>query len=160
MERLVMRRQLTRIKKQKRPFAPDYFYIVEVNNMYQFRDRESHMVLSTTTSLEEVKRCIITILKRYKNYDQYLKAFHSLSESTVSEKQRVSREKEYKRKGHIYSNDLDQLINEYNAKHNKAEEIRRTSFISSPVVEPVPPKAHIPTPPTPLNKKLRRSRLL
>lgn len=150
-------RKLTRIRKQKRPFTPDLFYIIEVNSIYQFRHRESHMVLSTATSLSELRRCIVLVLNRYKTYDHYLKAFNSLSESAVTEKQKVTREKEYKREGHKYQYIIEDLIREYYIERHEIEDRRHTPLVT-PIHEPKVTPNNIITP-RPLSKRVRRNRL-
>lgn len=151
-------RKLNRLRKQKRPFTPDLFYIIEVNSIYQFRHRESHMVLSTATSLSEVKRYIVLILNRYKNYDQYLKAFNSLSGSAVTEKQKVTREKEYKRVGHKYTDVLKDIITEFYSERKEIEE-RRRNPLNVPIHEPIVTPNNTIITPRPLSKRIRRNRL-
>ena len=150
-------RQLQRLKRQRRPFTHEVFYIYEVNNLFPLRDRNSHMVISTAGSLAEIKRCMVVILNRYKNYDQYLKAISSMSEKAVTDKQAEAREKEYKKKGHIYIEDIKELIREYYIEKQEVEDRRRGLTVPAPVKQQ--PKDNVlVVQPHRLNK--RRSRRL
>ena len=156
-------RTLSRLKKTKRPFTPDLFYIYEVNGVYQFRDSKSHMVISTAPTLIGLRRYIDVIFKRYKDYDSYLKAIHSLSEQSVSEKDREKREKEYKRVKDAYTYIIEEQLKEFYFEREHFKDVKKTrSLVTSTVVETSPKP---PTPPTPpvtkvkLLKKKRKSRL-
>lgn len=129
-------RKLNRIKKQKRKFEKEHFYIhLSTNGMYQFRDRQSHMVISTASNLATLKRSITIVINRYKNYDYYLRAISSMSESTVTEKDFAKREKEWKRGGNDYINIVDEILKEYYIEQEEIEDFRHRR-----VVLPVTPK--------------------
>lgn len=129
-------RKLNRIKKQKRKFVKEHFYIhLSTNGMYQFRDRQSHMVISTASNLATLKRSITIVINRYKNYDYYLGAISSMSESTVTEKDFARREKEWKSGGNDYINIIDEVIREYYLEQEEIEDFRHRR-----VVLPVTPK--------------------
>lgn len=155
-------RQINRIKKQRRPFTKDVFYIFQCDNgMYQFRDRQSHMVISTASDLSTLKRSITIVINRYKNYDYYLRAISSMSEKTVTEKDYVRREKEYKKCYKDYSSVVSELINEYYLEQEEIEDFKRRRVILP--VAPVEKPVEVETSPKPqgpiqLHKK-RRSRL-
>lgn len=84
------------------------------NGVYQFRDRESHMVISTCSDLDTLKVYILRILNRYKNYDLYLRAINSLSEKAVSERDFIQREKEYKKRGTKYLFIIEEVLTTFN----------------------------------------------
>ena len=155
-------RTLNRIKKQRRPFTKEHFYIHHCDNgIYQFRDSETHMVISTSCDLTSLKRCIVIVLNRYKNYDLYLRAVSSMSEKTVSAKDLVIRQKEYKRTGKDHVHIIEDLIKEFYLEQEEIEDFKRRRVIL--------PVAHLeravevetspkPQGPIQLHKK-RRSRL-
>lgn len=156
-------RTIHRLKKTKRPFTPELFYIYEVNGVYQFRDRHTHMVISTSPTLIGLRRYIDVIFKRYKDYDSYLKAIHSLSEQSVSEKDKEKREKEYKIVKDTYTYIIEEQLKEYYFEREHFKDVKKTRcLVPSEVVESSPKP---PTPPTPpitkvkLLKKKRKSRL-
>ena len=160
-ERRTMRK-LNRIKKQRRPFTKEHFYIYSTTTgMYQFRDRQSHRVISTSGTLADIKRCVTLILNRYKNYDLYLKAISSMSEKDVTEKDFVKREKEWKKRGREYENIIEDLLREYYIEQEEKEDYkhRRVILPVTPVQRPVEAE----TSPKPLGvvklSKKRRSRL-
>ena len=161
MERYTMRK-LNRIKKQRRPFTKEHFYIYQCDNgMYQFRDRQSHMVISTATNLSILKRSITVVINRYKNYDFYLRAISSMSESTVTEKDFARREKEYKKKGQEYTYIIEDIINEYQLEQEEKEDFRHRRVILP--VTPVEKPVEVESSPKPLGhiklSKKKRSRL-
>lgn len=155
-------RQLNRIKKQRRQYTKEHFYIYQCDNgMYQFRDRQSHMVISTSSDLSTLKRSITVIINRYKNYDHYLNAVSSMSESTVTEKDFAKREKEYKKKGHKYIKELDDIIKEYYLEQEEKEDFRHRRVILP--VTPKPEPVEVESSPKSLGQvklhKKKRSRL-
>lgn len=155
-------RQLNRIKKQRRPFTKEHFYIHQCDNgMYQFRDRQSHMVISTATNLSILKRSITVVINRYKNYDFYLRAISSMSESTVTEKDFALKEKEWKRGGQKYTYILEDIISEYQLEQEEKEDFRHRRVILP--VAPVEKPVEVESSPKPLGhiklSKKKRSRL-
>ena len=155
-------RQLNRIKKQRRPFTKEHFYIHQCDNgMYQFRDRQSHMVISTATNLSILKRSITVVINRYKNYDFYLRAISSMSESTVTEKDFARREKEWKRGGNKYINIIDDILREYYLEQEEKEDFRHRRVILP--VTPKPEPVEVESSPKSLGQvklhKKKRSRL-
>lgn len=155
-------RTVNRIKKQRRPFTKGHFYIYLCDNgMYQFRDRESHMVISTACDLASIKRCITVVLNRYKNYDFYLKAISSMSERTVSEKDFTRREKEWKKQGQKHLYIIEDLLNEYYLEQAEIEDYKKRRVVLP--VTPVERPVEATPSPEPLGTvklhKKRRSRL-
>ena len=155
-------RQLNRIKKQRRPFTKEHFYIHQCDNgMYQFRDRQSHMVISTATNLSILKRSITVVINRYKNYDFYLRAISSMSESTVTEKDFARREKEWKRGGNKYINIIDEILREYYIEQEEKEDFRHRRVVLP--VTPKPETVQVESSPKSLGQvklhKKKRSRL-
>lgn len=155
-------RKLNRIKKQRRPFTKEHFYIYSTTTgMYQFRDRQSHMVISTSGTLADIKRCVTLILNRYKNYDYYLGAVSSMSESTVTEKDFARREKEYKKKGQEYTYIIEDILKEYYLEQEEKEDFRHRRVILP--VTPKPEPVEVESSPKPLGQiklhKKKRSRL-
>ena len=161
MERYTMRK-LNRIKKQKRKFEKEHFYIHKCDNgIYQFRDRQSHMVISTASDLSTLKRSITIVINRYKNYDYYLGAVSSMSESTVTEKDFARREKEYKKKGQEYTYIIEDILKEYYLEQEEKEDFRHRRVILP--VTPKPEPVEVESSPKPLGQiklhKKKRSRL-
>lgn len=109
---------LNRIKKQKTKvlFTTEQFYIYsnKSETNWQFRDRENHVAISTSSSLEGLKTCISRFLIRYKDYNHYEKALKGLSEPAVSSKVREVRIKEYNKQGDKYIDILEDLIQSFN----------------------------------------------
>ena len=152
-------RQLNRIKKQIRQYTKEHFYIHHCDNgMYQFRDSETHMVISTSCDLASLKRCIVIVLNRYKNYDLYLRAVHSMSEKTVSAKDLVIRQQEYKRTGKDHVHIIEDLIKEFYLEQDEKEDFKKRRVIVE--VTPPAPVENRPRPEGPIQlKKKRKSRL-
>ena len=155
-------RQLNRIKKQRRQYTKEHFYIYKCDNgMYQFRDRQSHMVISTASDLPTLKRSITVVINRYKNYDYYLGAVSSMSESTVTEKDFARREKEYKKKGQEYTYIIEDIRKEYYLEQEEKEDFRHRRVILP--VTPKPEPVEVESSPKPLGHiklhKKKRSRL-
>ena len=155
-------RKLNRIKKQKRKFEKEHFYIHKCDNgIYQFRDRQSHMVISTASDISTLKRSITIVINRYKDYDYYLRAISSMSESTVTEKDFALREKEWKRGGQKYTYILEDIINEYQLEQEEKEDFRHRRVILP--VAPVEKPVEVESSPKPLGhiklSKKKRSRL-
>ena len=155
-------RQLNRIKKQRRQYTKEHFYIYKCDNgMYQFRDRQSHMVISTASDISTLKRSITIVINRYKNYDYYLGAVSSMSESTVTEKDFARREKEWKRGGNKYINIIDDILREYYLEQEEKEDFRHRRVILP--VTPKPEPVEVESSPKPLGHiklhKKKRSRL-
>ena len=155
-------RKLNRIKKQKRKFDKEHFYIHKCDNgIYQFRDRQSHMVISTASDISTLKRSITIVINRYKNYDYYLSAISSMSESTVTEKDFALREKEWKRGGQKYTYILEDIISEYQLEQEEKEDFRHRRVILP--VAPVEKPVEVESSPKPLGhiklSKKKRSRL-
>ena len=155
-------RQLNRIKKQRRQYTKEHFYIYQCDNgMYQFRDRQSHMVISTASDISTLKRSITIVINRYKNYDYYLGAVSSMSESTVTEKDFARREKEYKKKGQEYTYIIDNILKEYYIEQGEKEDFRHRRVILP--VTPKPEPVEVESSPKPLGHiklhKKKRSRL-
>ena len=157
-------RQLHRLKKTKRPFTADLFYIYECDNgMYHFRDSHTHMVISTATNLSGLRRCIDIVFNRYKNYDSYLKAVASLSEQTVSEKDRVRREKEYKRVKDTFTYIIEEQLKEFYFEREQFKDIKKTRCLVPTVTvesstKPSTPETPVSSPVL-LHRKRRKSRL-
>ena len=155
-------KQLNRIKKQRRQYTKEHFYIYKCDNgMYQFRDRQSHMVISTASDLPTLKRSITVVINRYKNYDYYLGAVSSMSESTVTEKDFARREKEYKKKGQEYTYIIEDILKEYYLEQEEKEDFRHRRVILP--VTPKPEPVEVESSPKPLGHiklhKKKRSRL-
>lgn len=155
-------KQLNRIKKQRRPFTKEHFYIYKCDNgTYQFRDRQSHMVISNASNLSILKRSITVVINRYKNYDFYLRAISSMSENPVTEKDFTIREKEYKRKGQEYIKELEDIIKEYQLEQDEIEDFKKRRVVLP--VNPTPVKVEVDNSPKPLGQvqrhRKRRSRL-
>ena len=153
-------RTLTRIKKQRRPFTKEVFYIYSLNGIFQLRDTKSHAVISTAGTVAEIKRCLVVILNRYKNYDHYLKAFSSMSEKAVTDKQALVREKEYKREGHKYIKEIEDLLKEYYLEKDAIEDRRKGLIHNMPV--PVRPQRDTITEVVPqrIPRRKKRTRLV
>ena len=148
-------RTLNRIKKQRRPFTEEHFYIFRsANNTYQLRDAKSHMVISTAHSLEDIKKCLYIILNRYKHYDKYLRAISSLSEQTVSPKDFERRQKEWKHSGKDYKKIVEELIDNYNSTQAEVEDRRKRVIVK--VTPMTPPKEERTIPPTHSPVKLHK----
>ena len=155
-------RTLNRIKKQRRPFTEEHFYIFRsANNTYQLRDAKSHMVISTAHSLEDIKRCLYVILNRYKHYDKYLRAISSLSEQTVSPKDFERRQKEWKHSGKDYKKIVEELIDNHNTSQAEVEDHRKRIVVQITPTKPVKEEKVIPVLPNTLTKihKKKKSRL-
>ena len=155
-------KQLNRIKKQRRQYTKEHFYIYKCDNgMYQFRDRQSHMVISTASDLPTLKRSITVVINRYKNYDLYLRAISSMSESTVTEKDFARREKEYKKKGQEYTYIIEDILKEYYLEQEEKEDFRHRRVVLP--VTPKPETVQVESSPKPLGHiklhKKKRSRL-
>ena len=155
-------RQLNRIKKQRRQYTKEHFYIYQCDNgMYQFRDRQSHMVISTASDLSTLKRSITVVINRYKNYDYYLGAVSSMSESTVTEKDFARREKEWKRGDNKYINIIEDILKEYYLEQEEKEDFRHRRVVLP--VTPKPEPVEVESSPKPLGHiklhKKKRSRL-
>lgn len=153
-------RTLTRIKKVKRQFTKETFYIYSLNGIFQLRDTQSHAVISTAGTLAEIKRCLVVILNRYKNYDHYLKALSSMSEKAVTDKQALERTKEYKREGHKYIKDIEDLLKEYYIEKDAIED-RRRGLLMTPQA-PVKPQKDNPIDVVPqrIHKRRKKTRLV
>ena len=155
-------KQLNRIKKQRRQYTKEHFYIYKCDNgMYQFRDRQSHMVISTASDLPTLKRSITVVINRYKNYDYYLGAVSSMSESTVTEKDFARREKEYKKKGQEYTYIIEDILKEYYLEQEEKEDFRHRRVVLP--VTPKPETVQVESSPKSLGQvklhKKKRSRL-
>lgn len=110
-----MSTKVSRLTKAKELFSPDHFYIYQCDNgVWHFRDTINHMVICNSDSLEGLGDRIKSILIRYNNYDRYKKIRDNMSETGVTPKALLVREKEYKSKGSKYSTYLDELISEHN----------------------------------------------
>ena len=161
MERYTMRK-LNRIKKQRRQYTKEHFYIHKCDNgIYQFRDRQSHMVISTASDISTLKRSITIVINRYKDYDYYLRAISSMSESTVTEKDFARREKEWKRGGNKYINIIDDILREYYLEQEEKEDFRHRRVVLP--VTPKPETVQVESSPKSLGQvklhKKKRSRL-
>lgn len=155
-------RTVQRLKKTKRNFTPDLFYIYVVNGVYQFRDSKSHMVISTSFSEEGIRECIDIVLRRYKNYDSYLKAVNSLSESSMTAKDKEKREKEYKKNGQEYNYIIEESIDKYYENYNQAKEVKKTRCLVHSVTNveaSIKPLSPTNSPAVTLHRKKRKSRL-
>lgn len=156
-------RTIHRLKKTKRPFTPELFYIYEVNGVYQFRDSNTHMVISTAPTLIGLRRYIDIVFKRYKDYDSYLKAVSCLSEQSVSEKDKEKREKEYKRVKDTYTYIIEEQLKEFYFEREHFKDVKKTRcLVPSVTVESSTKPSNPPTPPVTkvkLHKKKRKSRL-
>lgn len=125
---------VNRLKPQVKSFESDNFYIFEcINGMYQLRDSETHMVISTSTDLEGLKMTFKRLLGRYKNYTNYQKAMNSLSEPGVSPRIAKRREEEYKKVGERYRDLVEEIVNNHN---NTGTKSLRRSPIGVPSVDP------------------------
>lgn len=151
-------RPLNRIKKQKRAFAIDQFYIIKTKtNQWLFLDRNSHKVISSTPYLEELKDCITKVFKRYKHYDHYLKVMSKNTFSLpVPEKEYERRVLLHKKEGHVY----DYIIEGILASLQPAKDVenQRVKKVVTPVIQVEEEKVRTPIQPKRLIKK-RTTRL-
>lgn len=105
-------RPLNRIKKQKREFTTEHFYILRTQyNHWLFIDRKSHKVISSTPYLEVLKESISSVLNRYKHYDHYLKVMSKNDFSLpVPEKEYARRVLLEKKEGHVYDYIIEEIL--------------------------------------------------
>lgn len=103
---------LNRIKKQKRQFTTEQFYILKTKtDQWLFLDRQSHKVISSTPDFEVLKECITTVFKRYKHYDHYLKVMSKNNFSLpVPEKEYARRVLLEKSEGHVYDYIIEEIL--------------------------------------------------
>lgn len=125
---------LNRLKPQTTPFKGEDFYIFECfNGMYQLRDTNTHIVLSTGTTLESLTETFKRFLGRYKNYTNYQRAIDNLSEPAIVPRIAKRRAEEYKKVGDRYSDLVNSIINEHNS--NIGTKSLRRSPIGVPSIQ-------------------------
>ena len=112
---------LNRLKPQTIPFKGEDFYIFECfNGMYQLRATNTHVVLSTGTTLESLTETFKRFLGRYKNYTNYQRAIDNLSEPAIVPRIAKRRAEEYKKVGDRYSDLVNSIIEEHNSMGTKS----------------------------------------
>lgn len=151
-------RPLNRIKKQKRAFSTEQFYIVKTQyNQWLFLDRNSHKVISSTPDFEAFKESIHTVFTRYKHYDHYLKVMNKNDFSLpVPEKEYARRVLLEKKEGHVYDYIMEEILEE--VQRSKDVEIQRLRQVEERV-KTVMPAVDIPpviTPKRLIRKKTSR----
>lgn len=105
----------SRLAPQRTPFEREHFYVyadVDRGN-YQFRDRTTHVAVSTSSSAEGLKECISKVLNRYKTYDNYNKVISSMSEPAVSKGVKDKREEELKVVGDSFNYIYEDVLNTF-----------------------------------------------
>lgn len=117
---------MSRLKKQQplEQFSLDQFYVyhAEGTTNWQFRDRETQVVMSVASSPELLREAIEVVFSRYKTYTGYKKAMRKLSEKAISPKTQVSREKEHKVIGNTYNYVIEDILNKHLEKTTTSKE--------------------------------------
>lgn len=119
---------LQRLKQTKIPFGEGQFYIVRtINSVYQLREVETHLVISTANNLEEIQRLLTNVLTRYKSYTTFRKAISSMSEKENNTKALDRKQKEYKKVGTMYKEEVDTTIAQFLDKQEQRKKVLETS---------------------------------
>lgn len=107
-------KKVNRLKPQIIPFEPEHFYIHKCpNNYFQLRDSSTHVVVSTSTTIEGLRECFKRVLGRYKNYSIYSSAMAHLSEPAISPRIAKKRAEEYKNDKELFSDIVYSTIEDH-----------------------------------------------
>lgn len=115
---------LQRLKQTKIPFGEGQFYIIRnINSVYQLREVESHLVISTANSLDGILGLLTNILNRYKSYTTFKRAISSMSEKENNTKALDRKQKEYRKIGTMYKEEVDLTIRNFLDKQGSKKKV-------------------------------------